>query len=82
MTTAVVAQTKDQAAQLAEELGIDAPVLFGASMERSFAGLRAHRVLVEANADISAHFLEVIRRTVAKMPPRGGIVRRVTVTKA
>lgn len=81
MTTAIIAQTKEQAAHLAHELGIDNAYLFGASMERSFDGLRAHRVLIDANADISPRFLQVILRTAAKMPPRGGIVRRIAISE-
>ncbi|MFN3005131.1 hypothetical protein [Mycolicibacterium wolinskyi] len=81
MTTAVVAQTKARAEQLARELGIDEPRVFGAKMSAAFEGLRAERVFIDANAKISADFLSIIVDTAAKMPNGGGIVRFVTVTR-
>lgn len=78
MTTAIVAQSKERAKQLAHELGIDTRFIFGAKMAAAFEGLRADRVLIDADAQIDDRFLATIHATVLKMPA-GGIVRFVTV---
>lgn len=78
MTTAIVAQTKTRAKRIADELGIDRPQLFGAQMARAFEGLRADRVLIDAEATISDDFLSTIHATTRKMPG-GGLVRFVAL---
>lgn len=78
MTTAIVAQTKVRAKRIAHELGIDRPQLFGAQMAPAFEGLRADRVLIDADATISDSFLSTIHATTRKMPG-GGIVRFVAL---
>lgn len=77
MTTAIVAQTKIRAKRIADELGIERPQLFGAQMARAFEGLRADRVLIDAEAKISTDFLSTIHATTRKMP--GGMVRFVAL---
>lgn len=82
MTTAVVAQTKAAAKQLADDLGIEwvgTPLVFGARCARSFEGLRADLVLIDAAADVPADFLATIQATVLKMPGGGGRIRFVSV---
>ncbi len=81
MTTAVVAQTKERAKQLARDLGIEwarYDWAFGARCQASFEGLRADLVLIDAAAQIPADFMNTIRATVAKT--RDGRIRLVTVT--
>lgn len=77
MTTAVVAQTKERARQIAWELGIEwagTPLTFGARSERSFDGLRADRVIIDADAKIADSFIRTIYHNVLKT--RGaGVVR-------
>lgn len=77
MTTAIVAQTKERAERLAQDLGIGDALIFGAKMERAFEGLRADLVIVDADAKISDRFMHTIRATVAKVPGGGGRVEFV-----
>ena len=75
MVTAVVAQTKESAKGLARALGVEAWHVFGARCERTFDGLRAELVYIDAAAELSPRFLSTIRATVAKTGPRGGQIR-------
>jgi hypothetical protein len=79
MITAIVAQTKERARVLAHDLGIETRWVFGARCADSFEGLRVRLVLIDADADIPAKFMDTIRATVLKMPGGGGRVRVVTV---
>lgn len=65
---AVISETKDRAAQIADCLGIDTPWLFGDGMADEFEGLRADRVLIDATSPIDANFAHVTRATSAKTP--------------
>lgn len=71
MVTAIVAQTKEQATQLARDLGLDTRWTFGARCLRSMEGLRADRVLIHAEASIPDEMMCVIHALVLKS--RGGI---------
>lgn len=73
MITAVVAQTKTAAEELASELGVDMRWVFGARCAPLFEGLRANLVLVDSTAEIPADFMATIHATVLKTP--GGQVR-------
>lgn len=77
MVTAVVAQTKASAKCLARVLGVETHHVFGARCERTFEGLRAELVYIDATAELSPRFLSMIRATVAKTGPRGGQIRFV-----
>ncbi|SIM00904.1 Uncharacterised protein [Mycobacteroides abscessus subsp. abscessus] len=79
MITAVVAQTKRAARQLAANLGIDTPHTFGAGCVSAFEGLRADRVLIHADANIPDDFMHTIYCTALKTPPRGAPILRVSV---
>lgn len=81
MTTAIVAQTQLRAKRIAHDLGIDGARLFGVRMARAFDGLRADRVLIDADSAISDDFLASIYAAARKMPG-DGIVRFVTVYSA
>ena len=78
-TVAVIAQTQDRAAEIADILGIERPWVFGARMAGAFEGLRADRVLIDADAApaIDRRFLETAHATALKTP--GGRVHFVTV---
>jgi hypothetical protein len=78
MTTAVVAQTKERAKLLARDLGIASNRVFGARCAASFDGLRVGLVLIDADAQIPADFMDTIRANVAKSPG-GGRIRYVSV---
>lgn len=78
MVIAVVAQTKDAAKNLACTLGVETRHVFGARCERTFEGLRAECVYIDATAELSPRFLGTIRATVAKTGSRGGQIRFVT----
>lgn len=81
MTTAVVAQTKERAKLLARDLGIEwagYDLVFGGMCAASFEGLRVDLVLIDADAQIPADFMDTIRATVAKSPG-GGRIRYVSV---
>ncbi|CAN5146120.1 hypothetical protein BH11ACT6_BH11ACT6_34790 [soil metagenome] len=77
--TAVVAQTKADARELARQLVLDddRALLFGATMARQFEGLRADLVLIDVDAEISDDFMDTIRATVLKNPGGGGEIRYV-----
>lgn len=77
MVIAVVAQTKDAANSLARRLGLETRHVFGSRCERTFDGLRAELVYIDATAELSPRFLSTIRATVAKTGPRGGQIRFV-----
>ena len=77
MVTAVVAQTKPQAEQLARDLGHDPRFAFGARCARSLEGLRADRVLIDADASIGDDMMATIHGLILKAP--GGLVRLVYV---
>ncbi|SHT85748.1 Uncharacterised protein [Mycobacteroides abscessus subsp. bolletii] len=79
MITAIVAQTKFAARQLADALGIDTPHLFGARCARAFEGLRVDRVLIHVDAEIPDGFMHTIYCTALKTPPRGAPILRVWV---
>ncbi|OCB45618.1 hypothetical protein A5721_00835 [Mycobacterium vulneris] len=81
MTTAVVAQTKERAEQLAHDLGIEwvgQPWIFGARMQAAFEGLRVDLVLIDAAADMPDRFMDTITATVRRN--RGGPGRIVRVS--
>lgn len=84
MTTAVVAQSKQRATQIAHELGIEwvgRPLVFGARCARSFEGLRVDRVIIDADAKIDSTFVRTIYANVLKT--RGaGIVRFIRFVNA
>jgi len=77
VVTAVVAQTKESAKALACALGVETRHVFGARCERTFEGLRAELVYIDATAELSPRFLSTIRATVLKTGPRGGQIRFV-----
>lgn len=66
MVTAVIAQTKPAAKELARSLGLETRWVFGAQSGLSFIGLRVDLVLVDSSADIPDKFMQTIRRAVAK----------------
>lgn len=70
--TAVVAQTQKQAVELAALLGFDEFWAFGVRSESTFEGMRADRILIDAEARISDRFLDTIYATAAKS--RGRVV--------
>ncbi|MGV0595683.1 hypothetical protein [Mycolicibacterium porcinum] len=76
---AVIARTQDRAAEIADILGIERPFLFGATDGHAFEGLRAARVLIDADSAsaIDRRFLETAHATALKTP--GGRVHFVTV---
>lgn len=78
-TVAVIAQTKDRAAEIADILGIEQPWVFGARDGLAFEGLRADRVLIDADSAtaIDNRFLQTAHATAMKTP--GGQVHFVTV---
>lgn len=78
-TVAVIAQTQARALEIADILGIDKPWVFGARMANSFEGLRADRVIIDADSAtaIDRRFLETAHATALKTP--GGRVHFVTV---
>lgn len=80
-TVAVVAQTKDLAAKLADQLGIDRPHLFGARMVTALVGLRADRFVIDAEADLDPRFMETVRYS-ARKSPGGSSVTFVTLRDA
>lgn len=78
-TVAVIARTQDRAAEIADILGIDRPLVFGAGDGHAFEGLRADRVLVDADSAtaIDPRFLQTAHATALKAP--GGQIHFVTV---
>lgn len=77
MIIAVVSSTKDRARILADALGIETPWIFGArTVTYTIRGLRADRVLIDAETDLSTDALSSIVCTVRKTP--GGMIRYVT----
>ncbi|MDV7194785.1 hypothetical protein [Mycolicibacterium fortuitum] len=77
-TVAVIARTQDRAAEIADILGIDRPWVFGAKDGHTFEGLRAARVLIDADSatTIDPRFLQTAHATALKT---GGRVHFVTV---
>lgn len=77
MIVAVVAATKARAQRLADGLGIETRFIFGSrTVARTILGLRADRVLIDADAQLSTDALASIVCTVRKTP--GGLIRYVT----
>lgn len=78
-TVAVIARTQDRAAEIADILGIDRPWVFGAQDGHTFEGLRADRVLIDADSAtaIDNRFLQTAHATALKTP--GGKIHFVTV---
>lgn len=78
-TVAVIARTQDRAQEIADILGIDRPWVFGAKDGHAFEGLRADRVLIDADSDtaIDPRFLQTAHATALKTP--GGRIHFVTV---
>lgn len=74
---AVISETKDRAARIADCLGIDTPWLFGDGMSDEFEGLRADRVLIDATSPIDGNFAHVTR--VASLKTPGCSISFVTV---
>ncbi|WP_458317130.1 hypothetical protein [Mycolicibacterium brisbanense] len=76
---AVIAHTQARALEIADILGIDKPWVFGARMVSSFEGLRADRVIIDADSAtaIDRRFLQAAHATALKTP--GGRVHFVTV---
>ncbi|OCB09253.1 hypothetical protein A5717_26115 [Mycolicibacterium porcinum] len=76
---AVIAQTQDRAIEIADILGIERPWVFGARDGLDFEGLRADRVLIDADSAsaIDPRFLQTAHATAMKTP--GGRVHFVTV---
>lgn len=77
MVVAVVGATKSRAKKLADDLGIDTHFTFGArNVATTIEGLRADRVLIEAEAHLPESAVATIHANVRKTP--GGIVRYVS----
>ena len=78
-TVAIIAQTQNRAAEIADILGIERPCVFGARDGHQFEGLRADRVIIDADSAtaIDRRFLETAHATALKTP--GGQVHFVTV---
>jgi hypothetical protein len=80
MIIAVVAQTKARAKQLADELGIEKPWVFGAqNVGLMIEGLRVDRALIDTDAKLSEHAMQTILGTTLKTP--GGTVSFVAVRR-
>lgn len=65
---AVISETKDRAATIADCLGIDTPWLFGDGMADELEGLRADRILIDATSPIDGNFAPVTRAASLKTP--------------
>lgn len=65
---AVISETKDRAATIADCLGIDTPWLFGDGMADELEGLRADRILIDATSRIDGNFAPVTRAASLKTP--------------
>lgn len=78
-TVAIIAQTQNRAAEIADILGIDRPCVFGAGDGHQFEGLRADRVIIDADSAtaIDSRFLQTAHATALKTP--GGQIHFVTV---
>lgn len=78
-TVAVIARTQDRAAEIADILGVERPAIFGAGDGHQFEGLRADRVLIDADSAtaIDNRFLQTAHATALKTP--GGQIHFVTV---
>lgn len=77
MIVAVVAATKERAQRLADALGIETPWIFGArTVTHTIKGLRADRVLIDADTKLTTDALTSIVCTVRRTP--GGLIRYVT----
>ncbi|AVP42550.1 hypothetical protein SEA_LOPTON_62 [Mycobacterium phage Lopton] len=67
MNTAIIAQTRAQAADLALNLGMGSQ-LFGADDQRAFEGIRAGRILIAEGTQLSDDFLDSIYASSFKTP--------------
>jgi hypothetical protein len=65
---AVISETKDRAATIADCLGIDTPWLFGDGMADELEGLRVDRILIDATSPIDGNFAHVTRAASLKTP--------------
>lgn len=80
MITAVIAQTKQEAQQLAHHLGIETPLIFAARCNpATFEGLRVERVFIHADTEIPEDLMSTIYGTALKTPPRGAPILRVWI---
>lgn len=68
LLVAVVAQTKERAAQLARDLDLNPRYAFGAGCSDSMEGLRVDRVIIDAEADIPERMISTIRCLLLKSP--------------
>lgn len=76
MNIAVVADTKDRAVAIADDLGLDRELTFSSSNHLAFEGLIAHLVLIDESSTIPEIFRETIAGCVTKCH---GKVRRISL---
>ncbi len=76
MNVAVVADTKIRAKAIADDLGLDDPLLFGSGSHLAFEGLIADLVLIDESSTIPDIFRETIFGCVTKCHGR---VRRISL---
>jgi len=76
MNIAVVADTKDRAVAIADDLGLDRELTFGSRSHLSFEGLIADLVLIDSDATIPEIFMQTIYGVVIR---RNGKVRRISL---
>ncbi|AEJ92973.1 hypothetical protein MRGORDO_43 [Mycobacterium phage MrGordo] len=67
MRTAIIAQTREQAADLALNLGAGSQI-FGANDQQQFEGMLASRILIAEGTQLSDDFLDSIYASSFKTP--------------